>query len=126
MTCSASMPERRRSRSRPERLAGADVAAARPPLRRWIVVGSVGVVCGLLLGWLLYSLTASVVAAVVVGAGVAAILLGLAVGGVRQSRDFARTPDRLADARARHDKVRAAMERTRGQAQDAPDPGERS
>ena len=106
------MAERRR-RSRPERLAGSDVAAARPPLRRWVVVGGVGVVCGLLLGWLLYSLTASVPAAVVVGAAVAAILLGLAVGGVRQSRDFAKTPDRVAEARARQAKVHEAMERSR-------------
>jgi len=82
-------------------------------MARWIVVGGVGVACGLLLGWLLYSLTASAPAAVVVGAAVAAILLGLAVGGVRQSRAFARTPDRVAEARVRRQKVREAMERSR-------------
>ena len=120
------MAERRRGRSaRPERLAGADTTAARPPMRRWIVVGGIGVLCGLLLGWLLYSLTASIPAAVVVGAAVAAILLGLAVGGVRQSRDFARTPDRLAETRARQQRVREAMERTRAdQAQADPSGGD--
>jgi hypothetical protein len=107
------MPDRRRRPPRPERLAGSDVAAAQPPMRRWIAVGGVGVVCGLLLGWVLYSLTASVPAAVVVGAAVASILVGLAVGGVRQSRDFARTPDRVAEARARQAKVHEAMEQSR-------------
>jgi hypothetical protein len=87
-------------------------------MRRWVVVGGVGVLCGGILGWLLYSLTASVPAAVVVGAAVAAILLGLAVGGVRQSRDFAKTPDRVAEARARQAKVHEAMERSRKGPQD--------
>lgn len=82
-------------------------------MRRWVFVGGTGVLCGLLLGWLLWSLTASAPAAVVVGTAVAAILLGLAVGGVRQSRDFARTPDRLAQARERQRKVHEAMERSR-------------
>ena len=107
------MPDRPRRSPRPERLAGTDVAAARPSMKRWLVVGGIGVVCGLLLGGLLYSLTASIPAAVVVGSGIAAILLGLAVGGVRQSRDFARTPDRVAEARARHAKVHEAMEQSR-------------
>ena len=82
-------------------------------MRRWVIVGGIGILCGGLLGWLLYSLTASIPAAVVIGAAVAAILLGLAVGGVRQSRAFARTPDRVAEARARQQKVHEAMERTR-------------
>jgi F0F1-type ATP synthase assembly protein I len=96
------------------------VTTPRPTPRgtgRWVTVGGVGVLCGLLLGWLLYSLTASVPAAVVVGAAVAAILLGLAVGGVRQSKDFAKTPDRLEEARARQQKVHEAMERTRRERQ---------
>ena len=64
---------------------------------------------------------------VVVGAAVAAILLGLAVGGVRQSRDFARTPDRVATARARQQKVHEAMERSRrDQAQAGPGSSDRS
>ena len=87
-------------------------------MRRWVVVGGIGVLCGGILGWLLYSLTASAPAAIVVGAAVAAILLGLAVGGVRQSKDFAKTPDRVAEARARQAKVHEAMERTRKGPQD--------
>ena len=82
-------------------------------MKRWTTVGAIGVLCGLLLGLLLWSLTASVAAAVVVGAAVASILLVLAVGGSRQSSTFRATPDRAAEAAAKRDRVRRAIEETR-------------
>jgi hypothetical protein len=82
-------------------------------MRRWIVVGAVGVLCGLLLGWLLWAMTASLIPAVVVGAGVAAILLVLAVGGATHNATFARSPDRGREAEAKRRRVQDAMEQTR-------------
>lgn len=82
-------------------------------MRRWAFVGGVGVLCGALLGWLLWSLTASIPAAVVVGAGVAAILLVLAWGGARHNETFRRTPDRAAEAEAKRRRVQQAIEDTR-------------
>jgi hypothetical protein len=82
---------------------------------RWTTVGAIGVVCGLLLGWLLYALTASIPAAVVVGAAVAAILLVLAVGGARHNTTFRATPDRAAEAAAKRARVQQAIEETRRQ-----------
>jgi membrane protein implicated in regulation of membrane protease activity len=80
-------------------------------LKRWVFVGGVGVVCGLLLGWLLWSLTASVAAALLVGIGVAAILLVLAWGGARHNE----TPDRAAEAAAKRRRVQEAIRETRGE-----------
>jgi len=82
-------------------------------VKRWVFVGGVGVVCGLLLGWLLWSLTASIVAAVVVGAAVAMILLVLAWGGARHNETFRATPDRAAEAAAKRQRVQQAIEETR-------------
>ncbi|HVM53430.1 MAG TPA: hypothetical protein VM262_09555 [Acidimicrobiales bacterium] len=82
-------------------------------MRRWVFVGGVGVLCGALLGWLLWSLTASAVAAVLVGAGVAAILLVLAWGGARHNETFRLTPDRRAEAEAKRRRVQQAIEETR-------------
>jgi uncharacterized protein YacL len=84
-------------------------------MRRWVVVGTIGVICGSLLGWLVWSLTANVPAAVVVGAAIASILLVLAVGGARHNATFARTPTRLAEAEAKRRRVQEAMEATREQ-----------
>ena len=81
-------------------------------MQRWVFVGGVGVVCGLLLGWLLWSLTASAAAAFVVGAGVAAILLVLAWGGARHNETFRATPDRAAEAAAKRRRVQDAIEET--------------
>jgi hypothetical protein len=81
--------------------------------KRWTTVGAIGLLCGLLLGWLLYALTASVPAAVVVGASVAAILLVLAVGGARHNSTFRATPDRAAEAAAKRARVQRAIEETR-------------
>jgi hypothetical protein len=82
-------------------------------MKRWVFVGGVGVGCGLLLGWLLFSLTANGLAALVVGAAVAAILLVLAVGGASHNKTFATSPDRAAEAAARRRRVHEAMEETK-------------
>jgi uncharacterized membrane protein YfcA len=82
-------------------------------VKRWVFVGGVGVVCGALLGWLLWSLTASGIAAAVVGIAVAAILLVLAWGGARHNETFRATPDRAAEAEAKRRRVQAAIEETR-------------
>jgi hypothetical protein len=82
-------------------------------MRRWTTVGTIGVVCGVVLGWLLYALTASVPAAVVVGASVAAILLVLAVGGARHNTTFRATPDRATEAAAKRRRVQDAIEESR-------------
>ena len=81
--------------------------------KRWTSVGAIGLVCGLLLGWLLYALTASIAAAFVVGASVAMILLVLAVGGARQNTTFRATPDRAAEAAAKRARVQRAIDETR-------------
>ena len=82
-------------------------------MRRWVFVGAVGVLCGALLGWLLWSLTASAVAALVVGLGVASILLVLAWGGARHNETFRTTPDRAREAAAKRRRVQQAIEETR-------------
>lgn len=82
-------------------------------MRRWVFVGAVGVVCGGLLGWLLWSLTASAPAAIVVGTAVAAILLVLAWGGARHNETFRTTPDRAAEAAAKRRRVQQAIDETR-------------
>lgn len=84
-------------------------------MKRWTTVGGIGVVCGVLLGWLLWSLTASAAAAVIVGASVAGILLVLAVGGARHNSTFRATPDRAAEAAAKRKRVQEAIEETRRQ-----------
>lgn len=82
-------------------------------MRRWIVVGAIGVLCGALLGWLLWSLTASAIAAVVVGAAVASILVVLAVGGAQHNKTFNTTPDRARLAAEKRRRVHEAIEETR-------------
>ena len=82
-------------------------------MKRWVFVGGVGVVCGLLLGWLLWSLTASAPAAIVVGASVAMILLVLAWGGARHNETFRTTPDRAREAAEKRRRVQQAIEETR-------------
>ena len=82
-------------------------------MRRWVFVGGVGVGCGLVLGWILWSLTGSEIAALVAGAGVASILVVLAVGGARQNASFHSSAGREADARARRARVQEAMRQTR-------------
>ena len=82
-------------------------------MKRWVFVGGVGVVCGLLLGWLLWSLTASAIAAFVVGAAVAMILLVLAWGGAQHNKTFNTTPDRARIAAEKRRRVQQAIEETR-------------
>lgn len=81
-------------------------------MKRWTTVGAIGVVCGVVLGWLLYALTASAPAAIIVGTSVAAILLVLAVGGARHNTTFRSTPDRAAEAAAKRRRVHDAIEET--------------
>lgn len=82
-------------------------------MRRWVVVGAIGVLCGLLLGWLVWSMTANAIAAVVVGASIASILLVLAVGGASHNETFRQTPDRAREAAAKRRRVQRAIEETR-------------
>lgn len=82
-------------------------------MKRWVFVGGVGVFCGLLLGWLLWSLTASAIAAVVVGVAVASILLVLAWGGAQHNKTFNASPDRAREAAAKRRRVQQAIEETR-------------
>jgi hypothetical protein len=80
---------------------------------RWWAVGTTGVVCGALVGWLLHALTGAWVAGVVVGGAVASILLVLAVAGAGYNERAAAGEERLADARARRARVQDAMRATR-------------
>jgi hypothetical protein len=87
---------------------------------RWWFVGSTGVACGAIVGWLLWMLTAAAAAAFVVGTGVASILVVLAIAGARQNDTYFSNAVREADARARRQQVLDAMSETRRQA--PPDP----
>jgi divalent metal cation (Fe/Co/Zn/Cd) transporter len=80
--------------------------------QRWLFVGGVGVVCGAILALLFWSLTGWAVAALVMGALVASILVVLAVGGSRYNSTFQTTVDRRAEALAKRDRVRKAIEET--------------
>jgi hypothetical protein len=79
---------------------------------RWVFVGGVGVVCGGVLALLFWSLTGWGIAAVVMGALVASILVVLAVGGSRYNSTFQTTVDRRAEAIAKRERVRKAIEET--------------
>ena len=81
-------------------------------MKRWFTVGGVGVVCGALLAWLFWSLTANAVAALVIGLAVAAILVVLAVAGGRYNRTYKATAERRAAALAKRERVRKAIEQT--------------
>ena len=81
-------------------------------MRRWLFVGGVGVVCGALLAWLFWALTGATVAALVIGAATASILVVLAVAGGRYNRTYQLTADRRAEALAKRDRVRKAIEET--------------
>ena len=80
--------------------------------RRWAFVAGVGVACGGILALLFWSLTGWAVAAVVMGAAVASILVVLAVGGSRYNSTFQTTIDRRAEALAKRERVRKAIEDT--------------
>jgi Flp pilus assembly protein TadB len=91
---------------------------------RWLAVGGTGLACGLLLGWLLWSLTGSVAAAVVVGIAVAAILVVLAVAGARQNARFKESDERLADTHARRQRALRALHETQQAPGSAGRPGD--
>ncbi|MCU1379828.1 MAG: hypothetical protein JWN29_2811 [Acidimicrobiales bacterium] len=82
------------------------------PARRWVFVGGVGVLCGALLAWLFWSLTGGAVAALVIGALTASILVVLAIGGGRYNQNFQVTVERRAEALAKRERVRKAIEET--------------
>jgi 4-hydroxybenzoate polyprenyltransferase len=84
----------------------------RPGNRRWLFVGGVGLFCGALLAWLFWSLTGGAVAALVIGGLTAAILVVLAIGGSRYNDTFQVTIDRRAEALAKRERVRKAIEET--------------
>jgi hypothetical protein len=71
------------------------------------------VACGAVVGWLLWMLTAAIAAAFLVGAGVASILVVLAIAGTRQNQTFQADAVKEADARARRQQVLDAMSATR-------------
>jgi divalent metal cation (Fe/Co/Zn/Cd) transporter len=79
---------------------------------RWVFVGGVGVACGAILALLFWSLTGWGVAALVLGVLVASILVVLAVGGSRYNATFQTTIDRRAEALAKRERVRKAIEET--------------
>ena len=81
-------------------------------MRRWVFVGGVGVLCGLLLAALFWSLTRSAVPSLVIGAATASILIVLAVAGGRYNQTFEQTEDKRALALAKRDRVRKAIEET--------------
>ena len=83
-------------------------------MNRWFGVGGVGVVCGALLAALFWSLTANAIAALVIGVAVAAILVVLAVAGGRYNRTYKLTAERRADALAKRERVKKAIEDTQG------------
>jgi hypothetical protein len=72
----------------------------------------VGVLCGLLLAALFWSLTRSAVPSVVIGVATASILVVLAVAGGRYNETFESTEERRAEAIAKRDRVRKAIEDT--------------
>ena len=80
--------------------------------KRWLFVAGTGVVCGALLGLLFGSLTGWWIAAVVMGVAVASILVVLAIGGSRYNSTFQTTIDRRAEALAKRERVRKAIEET--------------
>ncbi|MCU1484842.1 MAG: hypothetical protein JWN67_1588 [Actinomycetia bacterium] len=79
---------------------------------RWTFVGGVGVVCGAVLALLFWMLTGWGIAALVMGVLVASILVVLAVGGSRYNSTFQTTVDRRAEALAKRERVRKAIEET--------------
>ena len=82
-------------------------------MKRWVVVGSVGVVCGALVGGLFHALTRMAIAASVMGVATAAILVVLAFAGARYNRTYQPTADRAAVAAAKRERARKAIEETR-------------
>jgi hypothetical protein len=88
---------------------GADVDGG--GLRRWVVVGAVGVACGVLDGWVFYALTGSLFLGVLVGVPTAAILVVLGVVGARQRQGADRA---RAAYEARRARQRRALERAAG------------
>ena len=81
-------------------------------MKRWVSVGGVGVVCGGLLAWMFWALTANAVVALIIGSAVGAILVVLAVAGGRYNRTYKLTADRRAAAIAKRERVRKAIEDT--------------
>jgi 4-hydroxybenzoate polyprenyltransferase len=77
-----------------------------------VFVGGVGVVCGALLAWLFWSLTGGLVPSLVIGVLTASILVVLAIGGGRYNQTFQVTVDRRAEALAKRERVRKAIEET--------------
>jgi putative flippase GtrA len=77
--------------------------------RRWLLVGGVGVACGLLLAALFWSLTRSAIPSIVIGVATASILVVLAVAGGRYNQTFQDSEDRRAEALAKRDRVRKAI-----------------
>ena len=82
-------------------------------MRRWVFVGGTGVWCGALLAWLFWALTGWTWAALAMGAGVAAILVVLAVAGNRYNDTYRLDEARRAAALAKRARVRKAIEATR-------------
>jgi hypothetical protein len=82
-------------------------------MRRWLFVGGTGVWCGALLAWLFWALTGWTWAALAIGSGVAAILVVLAVAGGRYNDTYKLNEARRAEALAKRDRVRKAIEQTR-------------
>jgi hypothetical protein len=81
-------------------------------VKRWVAVAGVGVMCGALLAWMFWALTANAVVALVMGVALGAILVVLAVAGGRYNRTYKLTADRRAAVLAKRERVRKAIEAT--------------
>ena len=88
------------------------MAEEQSALRRWVFVGGTGVFCGALLAWLFWSLTGAAVLGLLIGAATASILIVLAVAGGRYNDTYKLTEQRRAEALAKRDRVRKAIEDT--------------
>jgi hypothetical protein len=81
--------------------------------KRWVAIGVIGVICGLLDGGVVYALTGSVVLGVIVGVPTAGILVVLGVVGARQREG---SDAALAAFEARRERQRRALAADREQA----------
>jgi hypothetical protein len=79
---------------------------------RSVAVASVGIACGAVLAWMFWALTGAAIVGVLIGAAVASILVVLAVAGKQFNRGYHLSAEREAEARAKRDRVRKAIEDT--------------
>ena len=79
---------------------------------RSLAVASIGIACGAVLAWMFWALTGAAVVALLIGAAVASILVVLAIGGTQFNRAYHLSAERQAEALAKRERVRKAIEDT--------------